>query len=417
MTPVELTTRKEKLAFPNQDGEQLAALLERPAAEPAACALFAHCFTCSKDVAAATRINRALAAKGIAVVRFDFTGLGNSEGDFANTNFSSNVADLVCAADYMRTTLGAPTILIGHSLGGAAVLAAAGKIAEAKAVVVIGAPADPEHVSHLFRTKLDEIEAQGEATVNLAGRSFRIKKQFLDDISGQNLHTQIARMKKALLIFHSPHDEIVDIDNARQIFEAAKHPKSFISLDDADHLLSRRQDSQYVADTIAAWARRYVPEAQQPTVAGVRPSLDRGEVLVRENNGKFGQDVFTRSHHLLADEPVKNGGRDTGPDPYELLLASLGTCTSMTLRMYANHKKLPLDKISVKLNHQKIHAEDCEHCETKEGKIDRIERELFLEGALTPEQRKKLLEIANKCPVHRTLRSEIDIQTAVASAR
>jgi putative redox protein len=417
MTSTGLTNRKEKLTFPNQDGEQLDALLERPAIEPIAYALFAHCFTCSKDVAAASRISRALAAKGIAVVRFDFTGLGNSEGDFANTNFSSNIADLICAADYMRTTLGAPTILIGHSLGGAAVLSAAGKIPEAKAVVVIGAPADPEHVSHLFRTKLDEIETHGEATVILAGRSFKIKKQFLDDISGHNLHTQIARMKKALLIFHSPHDEIVDIDNARRIFEAAKHPKSFISLDDADHLLNRRQDSQYVADTIAAWARRYVPAAQQPTDTGARPSLDRGEVLVRENDGKFGQDVLTRSHHLLADEPVKNGGRDIGPDPYELLLASLGACTSMTLRMYADYKKLPLDKISVKLNHQKIHAEDCEHCETKEGKVDRIERELFLDGELTSEQRQQLFEIANKCPVHRTLRSEIDIETSVASAK
>lgn len=327
MTQAELTVQKEKLTFPNQDNEQLAALLERPAAEPAAYALFAHCFTCSKDVVAATRISQALAAKGIGVVRFDFTGLGNSEGDFANTNFSSNVADLVSAADYMRNALSAPLILIGHSLGGAAVLSAAGKIPELKAVVVIGAPDDPAQVSHLFNTKIDEIEARGVAAVNLAGRTFRIKKQFLDDIAEQNLHQQISQMRKALLIFHSPRDEIVDIGNGRRIYEAAKHPKSFISLDDADHLLSRRQDSEYVADTIAAWASRYVPETPQAKEARPRRTLSVGEVLVRETDGKFGNEIFTDTHRLLADEPVKNGGKDTGP-------GSLWTVTSEPRGLY-----------------------------------------------------------------------------------
>lgn len=399
---------REKLTFSNANGEQLAALLEQPSFKPAAYALFAHCFTCSKDIAAASRISRALAMNGIGVVRFDFTGLGNSEGDFANTNFSSNVADLISATDHMRTSLAAPAILIGHSLGGAAVLAAAAKIAQTKAVVTIGAPADPAHVRHLFDANVQEIEVQGRATVHLAGREFTITKQFLDDIAAQKLSTHIKNLRKALLIFHAPTDEIVDIDNARRIFEAAKHPKSFISLDNADHLLSRKQDSQYVADTIAAWASRYIPFTDE------RPALARGDVLVRESDRKFGQEIYTDTHCFMADEPASNGGRDTGPDPYELLLSGLGACTSMTVRMYAKHKKLPLDRISVKLRHEKIHAEDCEDCETREGKIDHIERELAFEGEqLTSEQRHRLLEIANKCPVHRTLKSEIDITTSL----
>ena len=402
---------REKLTFLNQQGQQLAALLESPETKPIAYALFAHCFTCSKDIAAASRVSRALAARGIAVVRFDFTGLGNSEGDFANTNFSSNVADLICAVDHMRDTLKAPAILIGHSLGGAAVLSAVGDVPEVRAVVTIGAPAEPGHVSHLFDANIDEIEEKGHAVVNLSGRTFTISKQFLDDIAKQRLSERIRTMQKALLIFHAPADDIVDIDSARRIFEVARHPKSFVSLDNADHLLTRKQDSQYVAETIAAWASRYIPVAEIADKDKAHPKLKSGEVLVRETDGKFGQDVFTDSHHVLADEPTRNGGRDTGPDPYEFLLAALGTCMSMTVRMYASHKKLPLGKVSVKLSHSRIHAEDCEHCETKDGKIDRIESELVLEGDLTAEQCQRVLEISNKCPVHRTLHSEIDVQT------
>lgn len=406
--------RREKLTFINANGEQLAALLERPSLAPIAYALFAHCFTCSKDSTAASRISRALAAKGIGVVRFDFTGLGNSEGDFANTNFSSNVTDLISATDHMRNVLAPPTILIGHSLGGAAVLATAGRIPEAKAVVTIGAPADPGHVRHLFEADVEAIEVQGHATVNLGGRQFTITKQFLDDIATQRLSEQIGKLRKALLIFHAPGDAIVDIDNARLIFTAAKHPKSFVSLDNADHLLSRKQDSQYVADTIAAWASRYIPVADQRQEGEARPPLGQGEVLVRETDRKFGQEIYTEKHRLFADEPVRNGGADSGPDPYELLLSSLGACTSMTVRMYADRKTLPLDRVSVKLSHNRIYAEDCEHCETREGKIDHIERELLFEGRqLTSEQQQRLLEIADKCPVHRTLKSEIDIRTSL----
>ena len=413
--PTEVTVtesiHKEKLTFLNQQRQQLAALLERPETKPIAYALFAHCFTCSKDIAAASRVSRALAARGIAVVRFDFTGLGNSEGDFANTNFSSNVADLICAVDHMRDTLKAPAILIGHSLGGAAVLSAAGDVPEVRAVVTIGAPAEPGYVSHLFEANIDEIEEKGHAVVNLSGRTFTISKQFLDDIAKQRLSERIRTMQKALLILHAPADDIVDIDSARRIFEVARHPKSFVSLDNADHLLTRKQDSQYVAETIAAWANRYIAVAEIADKDKARPKLKSGEVLVRETDGKFGQDVFTDSHHVLADEPTRNGGRDTGPDPYEFLLVALGTCMSMTVRMYASHKKLALGKVSVKLSHSRIHAEDCKHCETKDGKIDRIESELVLEGDLTAEQRQRVLEISNKCPVHRTLHSEIDVQT------
>jgi putative redox protein len=376
--------------------------------------LFAHCFTCSKDIAAASRVSRALAARGVAVVRFDFTGLGNSEGDFANTDFSSNVADLICAVDHMRDALEAPAILIGHSLGGAAVLSAAGDVPEARAVVTIGAPAEPGHVSHLFKDNIEEIEGKGYAVVNLSGRTFTISRQFLDDIATQDLGERIGTMQKALLIFHAPADDIVHIDSARRIFEAARHPKSFVSLDSADHLLTRKQDSQYVAETIAAWASRYIPASEEADENVARPKLKSGEVLVRETDGKFGQDVFTDTHHVLADEPTRHGGRDTGPDPYEFLLAALGTCMSMTVRMYSSHKELPLEKVSVRLSHSRIHAEDCEHCETKDGKIDRIDSELVLDGDLTAEQRQRMLEISNKCPVHRTLHSEIDVQTRLA---
>ncbi len=401
---------REKLSFENREGEKLAALLERPATKPNAYALFAHCFTCSKDIAAASRISRALAARGIGVLRFDFTGLGNSEGDFANTNFSSNVSDLVCAADQLRNKFEAPSLLVGHSLGGAAVLAAAGEIEEAKAVVTIGAPADPAHVSHLFESSRSEIESKGSAVVNLAGRQFEIKKQFLDDIASQPLRDRIKKLRKALLIFHSPVDDIVGIDNASAIFQAALHPKSFISLDKADHLLSRKLDSEYVAATISAWAGRYVLTGE-PESAGERPKVADGEVLVREDDRAFAQDVFTDRHRLRADEPASYGGTDSGPSPYEYLLAGLGACTAMTVRMYAKHKSLALDRVSVTLRHDRIHAKDCEECETREGRIDRIEREIKLEGELSGDERKRLMEIADRCPVHRTLHSEIDIRS------
>jgi putative redox protein len=396
------------VTFPGADGSRLAARLDRPEGTPRAYALFAHCFTCSKDTLAAARVSAALAAAGFAVLRFDFTGLGGSEGEFANTNFSSNIADLVAAADWLRNEHAAPQLLVGHSFGGSAVLAAAARIPESTAVATIGAPFDPGHVGRLFAPARAEIEAAGEAEVELAGRRFRVRKQFLDDIGAQRQREAIAGLRRALLIFHSPVDSTVDISNAAEIYLAAKHPKSFISLDRADHLLTRKEDAAYVATVLAAWASRYLPERP----AAAREAGLPGVVRVTEaGTGKFAQEVLVGPHRLIADEPAALGGNDLGLSPYDLLVAALGACTAMTLRLYADHKKLPLEKVSVELRHAKIHAADCAECETKEGKIDRIERVIDITGPLDGEQRKRLLEIADRCPVHRTLHSEVSIVT------
>ena len=403
----------ERFQFTGEGGHQLAAALDLPDGPVAAYALFAHCFTCGKDVLAAKRIAVALAAKGIAVLRFDFTGLGSSEGDFANSTFSSNVADLVHAADHLRETRGPPAILIGHSLGGAAILAAAGQIPDAKAVVTVAAPSDPAHVTHFFKDKVDDIRSQGQVEVQLAGRPFNIKREFLDDIAEHGLMAHVAKLHKALLVMHSPTDDTVGIDNATNIFLAAKHPKSFVSLMGADHLLSAKRDSAYVADVIAAWAERYVePVAAAPVAAA---TSEPRNVVVRETRAsKLQQMITTGPHKLLADEPVSVGGQDTGPGPYDLLLSALGACTSMTMRMYADLKTLPVDRITVTLKHNKIYAKDCAECETREGKVDQIDRVIKIEGALDADQHKRLMEIADKCPVHRTLHSEVRILTREA---
>ena len=403
----------ERFQFTGEGGHQLAAALDTPDGPILAYALFAHCFTCGKDVLAAKRIATALATKGIAVLRFDFTGLGSSEGDFANSTFSSNVADLVRAANHLRETRKAPAILIGHSLGGAAILAAAAQIPEAKAVVTISAPSDPAHVTHLFKDRIADIQQHGEVEVSLAGRPFRIKREFLDDVAEHGLMEHIAKLHKALLVMHSPTDDTVGIDNATHIFMAAKHPKSFVSLAGSDHLLTGRQDAAYVADMIGAWSERYV-DAPAP-VRAADPGEGPRNVIVRETrNSKLQQTVTTGPHQMLADEPKAAGGEDTGPGPYDFLLAGLGACTSMTMRMYADRKSLPLDRITVTLQHQKIHAEDCAECETKAGMLDQIDRVISIEGALDADQRKRLMEIANKCPVHRTLTSEVRIVTKEA---
>jgi uncharacterized OsmC-like protein/alpha/beta superfamily hydrolase len=393
------------IRFPATQGHELAGRLETPVGEPRAYAIFAHCFTCSKDSKAAAYIGRALAERGIATLRFDFTGLGQSGGDFSESTFSSNIDDLVCAARYLREHYAAPQILIGHSLGGAATLAAALDIPEARAVVTIGAPYDPRHVEDLL-TSTDELREKGEATVDIGGRPFHVRKEFLEDLERQDPSKTIGALGRALLILHSPRDTIVPIDHAAKIFMAAKHPKSFISLDRADHLLSAPDDAAYAAEVLAAWGSRYLEPARIEAVDGVR--------IVEAGDGKFAQDIYAGRHRLRADEPLAIGGADSGPNPYDLLAAALGACTAMTVRLYADRKQLPLERVTVDLEHDKVHAADCAECETREGMIDRIARVLTLEGELDDAQRAKLLEIADKCPVHRTLESEIWIATRLA---
>jgi putative redox protein len=402
---------RERVRFPGARGQELVAQIDRPSGEPRAWALFAHCFTCSKDLKGARWVSRALAEQGIAVLRFDFTGIGESEGDFSETDFSSNLEDLVAAADFLRAERRAPQILIGHSLGGAAMLAAAGRIAEAVAVATIAAPSDPAHLARALVRLAPALEREPSAEVTLGGRSFRIRRELLDDLAQQPLEAAIARLHRALLILHSPVDETVGIEHAARIYGAARHPKSFVSLDDADHLLTRERDARYAAAVIAAWASRYAAGAEQEERRGAEPALAPGEVVVRGGPSGFAQEIRAGSHRLRADEPRDAGGTDLGPNPYDLLLAALGSCTSMTLRMYADLKKLPLDGVSVRLRHSRIHAADCAECETKEGKVDLIEREIELAGALAADQRQRLLEIADRCPVHRTLSGEIAIRS------
>ena len=403
---------EERHGFLNAEGEKLAASITRPAdGRVRAWALFAHCFTCTREIRAARDIARALAGEGFGVMRFDFTGLGESEGDFAETSFSSNVDDLVAAAEHMAEHLGAPQLLVGHSLGGAAVLKAAPRIASSRAVVTIATPSDPEHVAHLLEPAREEIEAKGEAEVDLAGRRFRIRKQFLDDLEKHSMERVVSELDQALLIMHAPLDDTVEIDNAATLYGWAKHPKSFVTLDGADHLLGRSEDSLYAGRIIAAWSSRYIQAEDEPEV-----EADGYPVVARVGEENFRTDIRAGGHGLVADEPASMGGTDLGPNPYDLLLSSLGACTAMTVRMYADRKGLPLEGVSVRLAHDRIHAEDCRDCETANGRVDRIRRELVLEGDLDDEQRQKLLEIAGKCPVHRTLHSEIVDETVLADS-
>ncbi len=401
-----------KAEFDGHLGARLAARLDIPAGTVRGFALFAHCFTCSKDLMAVRRIATDLARAGIAVMRFDFTGLGASEGEFASTNFSSNVGDLLSAADYLRSRYEAPSILIGHSLGGAAVLAVAGDIPEVKAVVTIGAPSDVAHVLHNFGGSLEEIEQAGQAEVTLSGRTFTIQKQFIEDARSVILAKKIAAMKKALLVLHSPVDETVGISNASDIFQAARHPKSFVSLDRASHLLQDPSDAAFAAGLISAWVSRYLPADQADTAEAIE------HVRVSETGtGKFQAIVQAGRHRMFADEPVSIGGLDSGPTPYGYLSGALGSCTSMTIRMYANFKKIDLGRVSVDVKHDKIHAEDCVDCtedvRQKGGKIDQFERIITVDGDLSEETRAKIAEIADKCPVHRTLENVAIVKTSV----
>lgn len=400
-----------RVDFDGHDGNTLAARLDLPQFKPRAYALFAHCFSCSKDIHAARRIAEQLVEHGIGVLRFDFTGLGSSEGDFANTNFTTNVQDLVAAAGWMEANHGAVDLLVGHSLGGAAVVVAAGQIDSVKAVATIGAPSDADHVIQNFGSKLDQIEAEGEAEVDLGGRPFRIRKQFVEDVRGANVRDAAAELRRPLLVVHSPVDEIVGIENATGLFVSAKHPKSFLSLDQADHLMRREADAQRAGNMIAAWAEPYIFETgrEQP------PQEARGsrDVVVAETGGgTYENSVVIGEHFSISDEPIEVGGGGKGPDPYEYVSAGLGACTSMTLRMYASRKKWPLEHVTVAISHTKDYTDDCEHCIQEDGrKIDIFTREITIKGDLDSEQRQRLLEIADRCPVHRTLEETSLVKT------
>ncbi len=389
----------ERFTFPGHNGDMLSARLDLPDGPILATAVFAHCFTCSKDIPAARRIAGRLASMGVAVLRFDFTGLGHSDGEFSNTSFTSNVQDLVSASDYLADRGMAPTLLIGHSLGGAAALKAAGEIKTLKAVVTLGAPFDPNHVAHHFSDALPDIMRDGIAEVCLGGRPFNIGRNLVQDIAKAELAPAIANLNAALLVMHAPLDETVGIDNASQIFRAAKHPKSFVTLDDADHLITRSADAEYAADVIAAWLTRYVDLAPPAPP----PGAPEGVVRVSEvGPDGFLQDVQSGpGHHIYADEPEAYGGTNRGLSPYGLVSAGLGACTSMTIRMYARRKGWPLEKVSVDISHNKVHAQDAETASA--NRIDQFDREIRFTGKLDDEQRARLLEIADKCPVHRTL--------------
>jgi putative redox protein len=402
--------QNQKVSFENQHGQALSGLLDLPIEQPIGYALFAHCFTCSKNLKAAANIAHALNDAGIAVLRFDFTGLGQSEGEFSDTNFSSNVGDLLAAVDYLSLEHEKPAILVGHSLGGTAVLQAAAQVESAVAVATIGSPSEPAHVARLFSGSEETLRDRGEALVDLGGRPFLMKQQFLDDLDKQDLRSSIGSLRKALLIMHAPLDSVVEIDNASELFSAAKHPKSFVSLDSADHLLSRHADSRYAGQVLASWASRYLPPPK------VRDALHaaEGEVVSRTRLDGFRTEVQLGQHKIIADEPRSVGGTDQGPTPYDLLSAALAACTSMTLRMYANHKKLDLKSATVRVEHDRIHAKDCEDCESGDGKIDEFRRTVSLEGDLTDAQRSRVLEIADRCPVHRTLHGEIKVRSRLA---
>ncbi|MEM9339673.1 MAG: alpha/beta fold hydrolase [Bacteroidota bacterium] len=397
--------RFEKISFKNASGNDLSGRIDFPlVGKPRAYVLFAHCFTCSKNFKSVDYISQAFTQNGMAVLRFDFTGLGQSKGDFSDTNFSSNLSDLKDAYHYLEENHEAPQIIVGHSLGGAAVLHVAGALPAVKAVATIAAPSTPTHVSHLLEAGREELETKGEAKINIGGRPFRMKKQFLDDLEANENQDVIGDLGKSLLILHAPQDTIVEIDSAQEIYLAAKHPKSFISLDGADHLLMNPDDAIYTGTIIAGWAKRYIEESD-------KEEAPEGEVWTRTGETGYTTEVTAGRHQMIADEPPSVGGDDFGPTPYGYLLAALGACTSMTLRMYADYKKIALKEVKVHLTHDKIHKSDGTNSEDSKGKIDQIKRMISIKGDLTEEQRKRLIEIADRCPVHKTLEGKPEILT------
>ena len=403
--------KSANIRFKNRSGLELAGRIDLPEDErPVAWAMFAHCFTCGKNLKSTSQISRALTREKIAVLRFDFTGLGNSEGDFSRSTLSSNVEDLLAAADWLKDNHQAPELLIGHSFGGAAVLQTVRHLPAVRAVATLAAPYDPRHVKHLFKDSIADIEQRGEAQVHVAGREFTIGREFITDLEDEHSRQRLENLAAALLVMHSPNDQIVDIENARLIYEAAKHPKSLISLDGADHLLTREADACYAGQMIATWAARYL---DQDSKRSKDSHIIDNRVTVRTERGGFFTEVYANGHPMTADEPVDYGGTNRGPTPYDYLLVALGACTSMTIQMYAGNKNWPLESAVIRLTHRKIHAQDCATCETREGKLDYFDREVELIGDLDTNQRQRLLAIAERCPVHRTIHSELVVNTSL----
>lgn len=398
----------EKVTFKNKEGYDLHGIMELPIDQvPHNYVVFAHCFTCNKNFFAVKNICDALTDKGFGVLRFDFTGLGESEGEFSDSNFSGNVEDILSAEEFLKTNYKAPTLLIGHSLGGAAVYFAAQHLPKVKAIATLGAPSSITHVRHLIKDNLEEINKKGKALVNIGGRSFSIKKQFIEDLEKKKLKEILPHLEKSILILHSPQDGIVEIKNAEELYLAAKHPKSFVSLDGADHLLSDKKDSQYAGNIIGSWATRYLE------IPVLKELESKHEVVANLGKSGYTTRIKAGNHHLVADEPVMAGGNDFGPDPYQLISAGLAACTSMTIQMYARRKKWSLETVETHISHSKSYIEDCENCESSSAKIDTFEREIVLKGDLDEKQTQRILQIADKCPVHKTLHAEVEINTTL----
>lgn len=414
-----MAERTERLRFCGAQGALLDARLDWPGGVVHAFALFAHCFTCSMHSVAVSRISRALTRRGVAVLRFDFTGQGGSEGELGNTDFTSNVDDLVAAAEHLAAHHRAPALLLGHSLGGPACIRAAARLPSVRAVATLNAPADPGFLTRLLDPgTLERIQREGRGPVRLGGSTLVITRTFLEDIAAQPIRECLRRLSAALLVFHAPQDAVVPVEQGQQLFEAAPQPRSFIALDGADHFLSRAEDAHYVADVVGAWASRYLGAGLQRPLDQEALAAEVGQVSAREvrEGGPFAQEVRMGRHTVRADEPVAYGGRDTGPSPYDLMVGALGACTNMTLRMYADRKGWPLEHVETRLRHSKVHAKDCATCETQEGRVDRLERVVRLEGPLSTDQRERLLAMAERCPVHRTLEGEVEVLTRLADA-
>jgi uncharacterized OsmC-like protein/esterase/lipase len=401
----------KNITFSNAEGTTLSARLELPPdRRPLNFAIFAHCFTCNKNFRAVRQISSSLAANRFGVLSFDFTGLGDSGGDFSDTTFSGSVSDLIAAAEYLETNYTSPSLMIGHSLGGAATILAASKLESVKAVVTIGSPSEPQHVKKLFRSQIETIEESGASEVDIGGRPFVLKREFIEDLDKQDMLSVVGGMDKAFLFLHSPEDNIVGVDNAAALYKAARHPKSFISLSGADHLLTAAEDGQYAGDLIASWAARYVPDETPQRHVSTKEDV----VAYLSADEKFTTIINAGGHRMTADEPESFGGNDFGPSPYGFASSGLAACTAMTLRLYADRKGWDLGDVAVHVSHSKVHAADCSDCESGGSKIDNFVRTIELSAELSDEQKAKLLEIADKCPVHRTLEAEARIETMIA---